>query len=66
MARTGMKPKLKSLKQQRLDAELGLIIDEFGRAMFNADKAYIAERNTFTPNMHFAWLKYLNFCLSNS
>jgi hypothetical protein len=67
-----MKQKVKcsTLKDQRLNAELGLIIDEFSRAMGNADHAYIAYHNenyiAFTTNMWTAWDKYVDFCRRNS
>ena len=66
MATTGTTRK--SRKQQALDAELGLIIDEFGRAMWNADREYIGRGTSygnwirFTSNMEHAWTKYLMFC----
>jgi hypothetical protein len=68
-----MKPKLKSMKQQRLDGELGLIIDEFGRAMWNANREYVTSTPSchhetsirFTPSMWGAWHKYVEFCIRN-
>lgn len=62
-----MKLKLKTQKQQKLDAELGLIIGEFGRAMWSADKVYISRTNQIvfphlTINMYHAWIKYVDFC----
>lgn len=70
MARTGTRARFKvsTLKQQRENAELELIIDEFGRAMRNANPEYVARNTTdakpnFTLNMTFAWDKYLIFCV---
>ena len=65
MARIGIVRKSK--KEQRLDAELAGIIEEFARAMWNADRAYIATQIAgcaprFTPNMYQAWNKYVDFC----
>lgn len=64
-----MMPKSKTLKQQARDAELGLIIDEFGRAMWNANREYIGstsacqhQRPVFTLSMSVAWDKYIDFC----
>lgn len=63
-------PKFKTLKQQKRDGELGLIIDEFGRAMWNANRHYVTGRfghayPCFTPNMEAAWAKYVEFCRNN-
>lgn len=70
MARTGTRARFKisTLKQQRENAELGLIVDEFARAMLNADRTYITQdtidgKPNFTLNMKFAWDKYLTFCV---
>jgi hypothetical protein len=52
----------KTAKEQKRDAELGLIIDEFGRAMWNANKSYIATYGGRTPSMDVAWNKYIYFC----
>lgn len=60
----------KSRKQQALDAELGLIIDEMGRAMWNADRSYIADSLghasaggvCLTANMQFALQKFKAYC----
>jgi hypothetical protein len=63
-----MKSKSRSLKQQRLDGELGLIIDEMGRAMWNADKEYIAtsiRAHPMTTNMMIALDKFKSFCERN-
>jgi hypothetical protein len=60
-----MKVRLKSLKQQKLDGELGLIIDEFGRAMWNANKEYIAQSYSVVPltlSMHAALSKFQDYC----
>jgi hypothetical protein len=59
-------PKLKSLKQQKLDGELGLIIDEMGRAMWNANKEYIAQPRigivAMTLGMRAALDKFQAYC----
>jgi hypothetical protein len=67
-----MNVKRNSLKQQRISAELETIIEEFGRAMRNANKEYIAtplgchhERLRFTPRMYCVWSMYTNFCVRN-
>lgn len=60
-----MKLKSSTLKQQRENAELELIIEEFGRAMRNANRNYIQSRNDFTINMTVAWYKYRRFCRSH-
>lgn len=55
----------KSKKQQALDAELGLIIDEMKRAMWNADREYIARQSGLhatTLNMRLALTKFKIFC----
>ncbi len=62
-----MKTKISTLKQ-RLNAELGLIIDEMGKAMWDADKEYIASRRTdlsLTSNMRLALWKYQEFCMEH-
>jgi hypothetical protein len=59
-----------SLKQQRINAELETIIEEFGRGMRNADTGYIARRMRclhdigpyFTMALQDAWAKYVEFC----
>lgn len=56
--------------EQSKNGELGLIIDEFGRAMWNANREYIAEHEHFgwpklTPNMTVAWMKFVQFCTEN-
>lgn len=62
-----MKTIRKSKKQQALEAELGLIIDEMGRAMWNANKEYIAlaPENLVTPNMNAALCKFQDYCARN-
>ncbi len=72
MARIGLKPKFKvsTLKQQRENAQLELIIDKFSRAMRNADRGYIAgslasDKARFTPNMYAAWNEYVDFCVEH-
>jgi len=57
-----MKPKFKTLKEQRLDGELGLIIDEMGRAMWSANKEAIANGLQMTLNMSMALGKFHTFC----
>ena len=60
--------KRNSKKQQRANAELETIIEEFGRAMRNAHPATISYWHKCTPgprftgNMDYAWLKYVDFC----
>lgn len=74
MATTGKKLKSKERTEQSKNGELGLIIDEFGRAMWNAHRPYIAETRTFCPhagpahftlNMQAVWYKYVEFCKRN-
>jgi len=56
--------KIKSRRQQCIDAELGLIIDEMGLAMWNADKQYIARSEApLTLNMNAALCKFQNYCV---
>lgn len=57
--------KRKTLRQQQLDAELGLIIDEMGQAMWNADKMYIARVRGMTIKMLKAFDKFIGFCRRN-
>ena len=52
----------KSKKQQALDAELGLIIDEVGRAMWSASKEYVAMYGPTTANIRSAMYKFQAFC----
>lgn len=62
-----------TLKQQRANAELESIIEEFGCAMRNANFLYIAKPQVcshdsaprFTMSMDFAWSKYVDFCRRN-
>lgn len=68
-----MKPKHNSLKQQRISGELETIIEEFGRAMRNANRTYVSRPatcvhdslNRMTPVMYVFWLQYLDFCRRN-
>jgi hypothetical protein len=62
MGGIGMKPKIRSLKAQQHDGELGLIIDEMGRAMWNANKEYIASGVPLTLSMSGALAKFQDFC----
>ncbi len=62
MVKTGTRVKYSTLKQQREAAELELIIEEFGRAMRNAHRPYVVERNDFTEHMKRAWALYVEFC----
>lgn len=60
--------KYSTLKQQRENAELELIIENFARAMRNAERSYIAgnpagDKPRFTPNMYWAWNEYVDFCM---
>ncbi len=73
MVATGQKPKFKTKfktkKQQRLDGELSLIIDDMARAMWNANRAYIAnnpQEYPMTPNMRTAFTKFYDFCARNN
>ena len=62
MGTTGTKRN--SRKQQAQNAELELIIEEFARALRNANRSYIAkECSLLTPNMQQAWYKYVDFCV---
>jgi len=62
--------KRNSKRQQALDAELGLIIDEMGQAMWNANRSYIADNLCpgdpmnvcLTFNMRYALRKFKKFC----
>ena len=68
-----MKPKASAIKEQRLNAELGLIADEMGHAMMAADKEYIANSLghasamgvCFTLSMQTALAKFKEFCERN-
>lgn len=58
----------KSKKQQALDAELGLIIDEMGCAMWNANKEYIGRSTDgmpLTESMRFVLYKFQGYCQDN-
>lgn len=44
-----MKMQQRSKKDQRLNAQLGEVIDEMARAMWNANKEYIANSKTSLP-----------------
>ena len=63
MAVTGKTPKFKTMKQQKLDGELGLIIDEMGRAMWNANKEAIANGLPLTMSMSDALAKFQDYCM---
>lgn len=58
-------PKSKGRTKESKNGELALIIEEFGRAMWNANPRYITEPHgmgpRFTPNMQTAWNKYVDF-----
>lgn len=72
--KTGTRPKFNTLKQQREAAELELIIEEFGRAMRNAYRPYMAKRPScqhddgprFTLGMEMAWNRYIAFCMDHN
>lgn len=63
--------KTKAKLEKKFDGELGLIIDEMGRAMWNANRQYIAQPAgcqhengiRFTPSMQRAWALYVDFCM---
>ena len=65
--------KRNSQKQQRISAELELIVEEFGRAMRSANKNWIGEVEMqsnddvprFTMMMQMAWYHYVDFCQRN-
>jgi hypothetical protein len=58
-----MKTTIKSKKQQRLDAELGLIIDHMANAMWNANPEYIATHESpLTDNMNSALCEFQDYC----
>lgn len=62
--------KVSTLKQQRENAQLRLIIDRFSQAMWSAYRPYIAEspagdKPRFTPNMYAVWNEYVDFCSSH-
>lgn len=55
--------KAKSRTQQSLNGELRLIIEEMGRAMWNANKAYVANSESpLTINMNIALCKFQDYC----
>ena len=58
------RPKFSTLKQQRENAELELIIEEMGRAMRNANRPAIAEHGPrwLTLNMDQALVRFFTFC----
>jgi hypothetical protein len=63
----------KTLKEQRISRELEEIIEEFGHAMRNANKEYIAQPPScphdeylrITPRMKTIWELYTDFCRRN-
>ena len=63
--------KTKLKVEKKYDGELGLIIDEMGRAMWNANRQYIGKGVCcshenwirFTPSMERAWALYVDFCM---
>lgn len=64
--------KSKPFKSTNGDGELGLIIDEFGRAMWSANREYVVPPYSdhsfgtrFTPNMEAVWARYVEFCRRN-
>lgn len=65
--------KSKALERQRLNGELNLIIEEFGRAMWNANRKFVSrepechhdDAPRFTLNMQMIWYKYIAFCQRN-
>lgn len=71
MVRTGTQQKPRT--KQSLNGELGLIIEEFSRAMWSANREYLAlppacsHENwvKFTPRMDSAWALYIDFCQRN-
>jgi len=56
-------PKYNTLKERRIDGELGLIIDEMGRAMWDANKEAIANGLPLTGNMSLALAKFQDYCM---
>lgn len=62
MVKTGASLRFNTLKQQRENAELELIIEDFGCAMRSAHRPFVAERNDFTANMGIVWARYVEFC----
>ena len=64
MATIGMKRSSK--KQQRLNAELGLIIDHMARAMWAANRGHIAScESPLTESMNMALCEFQDFCVRN-
>jgi hypothetical protein len=72
VAKTGMR--VNSKEQQRINAELEAIIEEFGRAMRDAHKPFIAgyvpscshdEQLALTPHMKQVWCKYREWCVNH-
>jgi hypothetical protein len=71
MAKIGITRKTK--EQQRRDAELEAIIEDFGNAMRLANRQFIARPRecwhgkgiSFTPHMEVAWMNYVDFCARN-
>lgn len=69
---TGKQAKFKvnTLKQQRENAEMESIIEEFGRAMRNAYRPFVTRPPAcqhehgprFTPGMEAVWARYVEFC----
>jgi hypothetical protein len=59
-----MMPKRKTQRQQRLDGELGLIIDGMVQAMWNANKEYIAmAESPITLAMNMALCRFQDYCV---
>ena len=61
MGAIGTKVKRNSLKQQRINAELECIIEEFAHAMRSANMEFIAEDHGFTPRQQAIGRKYVIF-----
>lgn len=58
----------KSKKEQRRDAELGLIIEKMERAMWNANKEYLATRISVLPlteNMRCILAEFQEHCIKH-
>lgn len=59
-----MKTKVGTLKEQRLNAELDAIIQEMGHAMWNANKAYIANAESpLTLHMNDVLCAFQDYCV---
>lgn len=63
------KCKKSTLEQQRETAELELIIEDFGRAMRDANREFVSHppscshvARRFTAHMEGAWSAYILFC----